>query len=188
MVTSAAQELADLLLRAGEIPIEHGATALFESIAGGIPVNADISQAPVGQLTDEERILLGTPEPADVLHREGLLRCATGRSVASITALVVTSRIPEPARQALGITPAGHTPRRAQARAPLGRALHGLGITREQLAAAATPGHLDEAGSEIAVISFARLWIPSGWPLALVTERVRAQFLAAYLPPWPLPA
>jgi hypothetical protein len=101
----------------------------------------------------------------------------------------VTSRVPEPARPALGITPNGygqHTPPNGQVPTPLGRALHGLGITREQLNAAATPGHLDETGSEIAVRSTARLWTPSGWPLALVTERIYAQFLAAYPPPWPL--
>jgi hypothetical protein len=171
MVTSAAQELADLLLRADEVPIEHGATALYESIAGESLVSADISLAPVGQLTDEERILLGTPLPADMRRREGLLRCTTGLPVASVTALVVTSRLPEPARAE---------------RSPRCRALHGLGITREQFSATVTPGHLDEAGSEVAVVSYARLWTPSGWPLALVTERVHAQFLAAYPLPWPL--
>jgi hypothetical protein len=91
---------------------------------------------------------------------------------------------------ALGITPSGHvqhTAQNGQSHPPLGRALHGLGITREQFSAIATPYHIEEAGTEIAVVSTARLWTPSGWPLALVTERVHAQFLAAHPPPWPIP-
>jgi hypothetical protein len=190
MVTNAAQQLAYLLQHTGEASIERGMTALLESIAGCSPISADITVGPADQLTDEERVLLGTPLLADVHRREGLLRCAADLPIASVTALVVTSRVPEPARPALSITSNGyvqHTPQDGQARTPpLGRALYGLGITREQLSAAATPGHLDEAGSEIAVRSTARLWIPSGWPLALVTERVHAQFLAAHPPPWPL--
>ena len=84
MVTSAAQELVDLLLRMNEVPIEHGAMALFEFIAGGSPLTAD--------------------------------------------------------------------------------------------------------SEEVVVVSVARLWTPFGWPLALVTERIHAQFLAVYPPPWPLPS
>ena len=100
--------------------------------------------------------------------------------MASVTALVVVSHIPGPARTALH----GHLHRPT----PPGRVLYGLGITREHFSATATPGHLDESSTEIAVISTGRLWTPSGWPLALVTERVHAQFLAAYPPPWPLAA
>jgi hypothetical protein len=101
----------------------------------------------------------------------------------------VTHRVPEPAYPALGISPDGYlqdTPQNEHIHTPLGRALYGLGVTREQLSATATPYQLNEAGSEIAVVSVARLWTPSGWPLALVMERVHAQFLAAYPPPWPL--
>jgi hypothetical protein len=123
--------------------------------------------------------------PADVHRWEGLLRCATGLPVASVTALIVTSRIPVPAREALDRHLRHAAPQQGKTRTPPGRALHGLGITREQLSAAATPGHLDEAGTEIAVVSVARLWTPTGWPLALVTGQVHARFLAAYPPPWP---
>ncbi len=185
MVSSAAQQLADLLQRTNEAPIERGAMALLESIAGGNPISADVSIADVRQLTDEERVLLGTPSVADVHRREGMLRSAAGFPIAGITALMVTSRVPEPARLALGITLDGRierTPQKEQA----SRALHGLGITREQLSATTVSGHLDNADPEIAVRSTARLWTPSGWPLALVIERVYAQFLAAYPPPWPL--
>ena len=187
MVTSAAQELADLLLCTRQAPIESGATALFESITGDSLVSADISVQPAGQLTDEERALLAAPVLADVHRREGLVRCATGLPIANITALVVTHRVPEPARSALGITPDGHfqhTPHNGQAHTPLGRALRGLGVRREQLGATASRYHLTEASSEIAVFSIARLWTPSGWPLALVTERIHTQFLTAYPPPW----
>jgi hypothetical protein len=190
MVTSAAQELVNFLLRTNEaVPIEQGATALLESIAGHSPISADVSVAPADQLTGEERVLLGAPVLADVHRREGLLLCTPDLPAAHVTALVVTHRVPEPAHRALGITPAGQiqrTPQNEHARMPLGRALRGLGVTREQLSATATPFHLNEEGSEIAVLSVARLWTPSGWPLALVMERVHAQFLDAYPPPWPL--
>lgn len=190
-MTSAAQQLADLLMRTIEpVPIEHGATALLQSIAGSSPISADIVVEPASQLTDEEHVLLGAPVLADVHRREGLLRCAPDLPVANVTALVVTHRVPEPAYPALGISPPGylqHPPHNEHTRTPLGRALHGLGVTREQLSATATPYHLNEAGAEIAVLSVARLWTPSGWPLALVTERVHAQFLATYPPPGPSP-
>lgn len=48
------------------------------------------------------------------------------------------------------------------------------------------PDNPGDAGNEIAQLSSARLWRPSGWPLALVTEQVYAQFLDTYPPPWPL--
>jgi hypothetical protein len=189
-VTSAARQLADLLLQAGEVPIEHGATAILQSIANGSPLTAEISVRPASHLTDEERALLGVPVPADVHLREGHLRCPDGLPVADVTALIVTHRVPEAARSALGITPDGHLQDRPhdrpQPRTPLGHALRGLGVTREQLSATATPCDLDEAGAEIAVYSVARLWTPSGWPLALITERIHARFLAAHPPPWSL--
>jgi hypothetical protein len=189
-VRAAAQELARLLLRDGEAPIEHGgATALFEAIAGG-PLIADVTIRPAADLSDEERALLGTLEPADACRREGLLRCPAGSPVARVTALVVTSRVPDLARSALGIAPCGHLASpvtEAESRTPLGRALRGLGVSREQLGAAVTIGHPGDAGNEIAVLSSARLWRLSGWPLALVTEQIYTQFLNAHPPPWPLP-
>jgi hypothetical protein len=72
-------------------------------------------------------------------------------------------------------------------RTPLGQALRGLGISREQLTATVTIAHPDDSDSEIAVLSSARLWCPSGRPLTLVTEQVYTKFLNAYPPPWPLP-
>ena len=191
MVTTrnAAQELTRLLLSTGEAPIDDGgATALFEAITGG-PLTADISVRPARDLSDEEQALLGTLQPADAHCREGFLRCSTGIPVARITALVITSRVPEPARGALGIAPCGHliSPQQeVTSHTPLGHALRGLGISREQLGATVAPGPGGDDGCEISVLSSARLWRPSGWPLALVTEQVYAQFLDAYPPPWPL--
>ncbi len=185
---TAAQELARLLLRRGEAPIELGATALFETITGGL-LTADISARPAHDLSDEERALLGALPPARFHRREGHLHCAAGIRVARITALVVTSRVPGPARTTLGIAPCGHLPapqHEAKNPTPLGHALRGLGISREQLGAVVTRADSDDG--EIAVLSNARLWCPSGWPLALVTEQVYAQFLDAYPPPWPLAA
>jgi hypothetical protein len=187
---TAAQELARLLLSTGEAPIEHGgATALLEAITG-TALTADIAIRPATDLSDEECALLGTLQPAESCRREGFLHCPAGIPVARVTALVVTSRVPEPARSALGIAPCGHLPRlvhEAQSRTPLGQALRGLGVSREQLTATVTIAHPDAAEDEIAVLSSARLWRPSGWPLALVTEQIYAQFLNAYPPPWPLP-
>lgn len=191
MVTTrtAAQELARLLLRRSEAPIEHGgATVLFETITDG-PLTADISVLPAHDLSDEERALLGALPPADCHRREGHLHCAAGIPVARVTALVVTSRVPDPARRTLGIAPSGHPPapqHDAKSHAPLGHALRGLGISREQLGAVVTRADSDDC--EIAVLSTTRLWCPSGWPLALVTEQIYAQFLDAYPPPWPLAA
>jgi hypothetical protein len=185
---TAAQELARLLLRSGEAPIEHGgAIALFETITGG-PLTADISVQPAHDLSDEERVLLGALPPASFHRREGHLHCAAGIPVARITALVVTSRVPDPARTTLGIAPGGHLPapqHEPKSHTPLGHALRGLGISREQLGAVVTRADSDD-DCEIAVLSTARLWCPSGWPLALVTEQIYAQFLDAYPPPWPL--
>jgi hypothetical protein len=184
---TAAQELARLLLRTGEAPIEHGgATALFETITGA-PLTADISVRAATDLSDEERALLGALPTADFHRREGLLNCAAGTPVAHITALMVTSRIPEPARTSLGIAPCGHLPasvQEAKASTSLGYALRGLGISREQLGAVVTRANPDGTDAAIAVLSSARIWCPSGWPLALVTEQIHAQFLEAYPPPW----
>jgi hypothetical protein len=184
---TAAQELARLLLRRGEAPIEHGgAIALFETITGG-PLTADISVQPAHDLSDEERVLLGALPPASFHRREGHLHYAAGIPVARITALVVTNRVPEPARTTLGIASCDHSPapqHEAKSHTPLGHALRGLGISREQLGAVATRADSDDC--HIAVLSTARLWCPSGWPLALVTEQVYTRFLDAYPLPWPL--
>jgi hypothetical protein len=187
MLTRAARELADLLLRRTEaVPIEQGVIAVLESIAGSSPIDADVSVAPVGQVTDEERVLLGAPILADVHRWHGLLRCAPDIPVAHVSALMVAHRVPDAARTGLGISPRGEVQPDGHSRPVLGHVLYGLGVTREQLVAAATPYQINEADSEIAVLSVARLWTPSGWPLALVTERVHATYLAACPPPWPL--
>jgi hypothetical protein len=67
----------------------------------------------------------------------------------------------------------------------LGDALRGLGISREQLDAVVTRAYSGD-DCEVAVLSTARLWCPSGWPLAIVTEQVYTQFLDSFPPPWPL--
>jgi hypothetical protein len=187
-------ELALLLLRIPRTPIEDGgATAIFEAIAGiGQKVTADISARPVCELTHSERALLSVVFLADVHRREGILQCSAGIPVAHVSVLVVTSRVPAPARPALGITAAGQRCGCPGERCgcpgemPLGHALRGLGVYREQLSVRVTPGLVDEAGNEIALRSTARLRTASGWPLALVTEDVHERFLLAYPPPWPL--
>jgi hypothetical protein len=189
---TAAQQLARLLRPAGQAPVEHhGATAIFQAIAGEGPLVAEVSVRPAWEIHDGERALLSAREGRDVHLREGALRCAAGWPVALVTALVVTARVPCRARHALGISPSGQLlpardPGQAQCRTPLGRALHGLGVRREQLSVTATPGRHDQPGEATALRSVARLWSPDGYPLALVTERVTARFLDTYPPPWPL--
>jgi hypothetical protein len=187
---AAARELARLLGAGACCPVERGgATALLAAIAGQRALAADVAVRQARDATQEERDLLAWPRLSDLHRREGLLRTSSGLPVALVTALVVTSRVPPPARPALGVTPAGllacgAPPRQARSQAPLGRAVSGCAVSREQLAVAVTPGCLDEAGDEVALRSCARLWLPSGWPLAVVTERVYAGFLDAFPLPW----
>jgi hypothetical protein len=184
MAVTGAEELARLLLRVGDAPIEHGATTLFARIAG--QVAADIYTRPAPELSDEANDMLGSPRHDDVHLREGLLRCAAGVPIAHVCVLVVTSRVPVPARPALGITLSGRLrPGQSADGIPLGRALAGMGVRREQLSVTVERDCLDETGNELAVRSQARLRLPADWPLALVTELVYASFLAAYPPPWP---
>lgn len=181
-----AAELARLLARTGETPIEcDGAMAVFEAIAGSGPLIASMSVHPRRCVLPRERELLRAGERDEIHQRDGVLRCAAGVPVAEVIALVVTCRVPAPARPALSITPSGRLIP-GHSRTPLGNALRGLGVRIEQLGVARTPGRADEAGAGQVLASTALLRTASGLPLALVTERVYARFLAAYPPPWPL--
>jgi hypothetical protein len=178
------EELARLLGSASEAPIESaGATAIFESICGG-PLTAEITVQPAGEVTDEEVALLAVPEEERLHLRFGVLRCAEGIPAAEVTALVVTRRVPDPARAAMGITSSGRL-MPGHGRMSLGRALRGLGVRREQLCVKFTPGCQDAWGQAQPLYSRARLRNGTGHPLALVTERVYACLLERFPPPWP---
>ena len=190
MVTTrnTAQELARLLLGIGETPIDDGgATAVFEAITGG-PLTADISVRPARDLSDEERALLGAlharrrppPRGAPALRgrHPGRARHRPGDNQPGARTR----------RQRAGIAPCGHCQPQQEAtvHTPLGHALRGLASAASNSAQPLPLDTAGDAGCEIAVLSSARLWRPSGWPLALVTEQIYAQFLDAYPPPWPL--
>jgi hypothetical protein len=171
--------LALLLSRRSAAAVEHGgATALFELLAGrdASPVTADIRLRRARPLTRTERRRLHAPAGTSGHERLGTLRTRTGLAVAQISAVIMPGRLPPATRAALGIALSG-APLPAPHGEPLGRALRGLGVTREPLLVRLTPGARDAAGAEQVLYSAARLWL--GAPVALVTERVYLSFLEA---------
>jgi hypothetical protein len=183
-VTGAGEAVAALarLLAAGrDTPIElGGATAVFEAIARG-PVTADVLSTSRHELTDGERELLRPGRRDIAARRRGMVRTGNGVRVAEITAVLLPRRIPGPARFALGITPAG-TVVDGRCHVPLGRALRGLGVWRQQIAVTVTPGYTNADGVSLVLHSEALLQHSS--PVAVVTERVCLDFLEAFPLPW----
>jgi len=177
------EALARLLRAGGDEPIESGATALFEAIAGG-RLTASVLTCPAIRVAAREKRLLRVRDGEAMHVRTGVLACPGGVPVAQVTTLVVNDRIPDSARASLGITASG-TLMPAPGGTPLGRALRGLGVTRGQHDAVLTPGCTDASGARLAVRSTAMLRTANGMPLAWVIERVFAGFLEAFPPPWP---
>jgi hypothetical protein len=179
---AAAAELARLLAPGQDTALElGGATAVLEAIAGQ-QLTADVQSAPGRPLDDREAALL-RPGPRDVpCRRHGILRTADGLPASAVTAVFLPRRIPGPARASLGITPAG-TAVAGRVNVPLGRALRGFGVRRRQIEAVPGSGPGDAAGGATALDSAGLL--EAEMPLALVTERIYAGFLAAFPPPWP---
>ena len=180
-------ELARLLTRHSGAAIERGgATALFEMLAGPAagPVTADVTLRRARPLTRSERRQLRAFAGTSGHERLGTLRTRTGIAVAEITAVILPGRLPPATRAALGIALSG-APLPARPGEPLGRALRGLGVTREPLRVRLTPGARDAEGAEQVIYSAARLWL--GAPVALVTERVYRSFLDALPQPQPGP-
>lgn len=178
------EELASVLAKLGDEPIETGgATAVFEAISGG-RVTADVLSIPASRVAPEEKSLLDVQDD-EILHvRSGVLRCSGCMAVAQVTGLVVNSRVPDRSRASLGITRSGRL-MPVPGSTPLGRALRGLGVRREQRAVVLTPGCRDVFGARLALRSSALLRLAQGMPLALVVERVYARFVEAFPPPWP---
>jgi hypothetical protein len=177
------EELARLLGTVGEQPIESGATALFEAVAGR-RLTASVLTRPASRVAAKEKKLLRVRDSEAMHVRAGVLLCPGGVPVAQVTTLVVNARIPEFARASLGVTSAG-TLMPVPGTTPLGRALRGLGVRREQRDAVITPGCTDVYGARLAVRSTALLRTVDGIPLAWVIERIFARFLEAFPPPWP---
>jgi hypothetical protein len=180
---SAEEDLARLLGAAGDEPIEKGATALFETIADG-KLTASVLICPAARVAPDEKKLLRVRDGERMHVRAGVLLCPGGVPVAQVTTLVVNDRIPHCARASLGVTRTGRL-MPAPGSTPLGRALRGLGIRREQCEAVITPGCIDTSGARLAVRSTALLRTSDGTPLAWVIERIYARFLEAFPPPWP---
>lgn len=178
------EELARVLATMADEPVETGgATAVFEAISGGT-LTADVLSSPAARVTPEEKSLLQVQD-GEILHvRSGVLRCPGCIAVAQVTALVVSARVPDRARASLGITRSGRL-LPVPGSTPLGRALRGLGVRREQRAVVLTPGCRDVFGARLALRSSALLRLAQGMPLALVVERVYARFAEAFPPPWP---
>jgi chorismate-pyruvate lyase len=177
------EELARLLSAAGEEPIESGATALFEAVTGG-RLTASVLTRPARRVAARQKRLLRVRDGEAMHVRAGVLLCPGGVPVAQVTTLVVSARIPDRARASLGVTSSG-TLMPVPGTTPLGRALRGLGVRREQRDAVITPGCTDAYGARLAVRSTALLRTADGTPLAWVIERIFARFLEAFPPPWP---
>lgn len=164
---------------AGQPVEDSGATAVFAAISGS-EITAVMHSRTSRELTWRERDQLRAPGTTAGHERRGTLYA--GRvPAAAVTAVLLPHRIPAAARAALGIGPDGD-PVPAARDVPLGRALRGYGVRREPLEAAVTPGEHDAGGDEIVIRSAARLWLSC--PIALVTERVYAEFLDAHPGPW----
>jgi hypothetical protein len=178
------EELAGVLEVMGDQPIETGgATAVFEAISGG-RLTADVLSSPAPRVSPEEKSLLQVRD-GEILHvRSGVLRCPGCIAAAQVSALVVNARVPDRARASLGITRSGQL-MPVPGSTPLGRALRGLGVRREQRAVVLTPGCQDAFGARLALRSSALLRSAQGLPLAWVIERVYARFLETFPPPWP---
>lgn len=162
--------------------VEHcGATAVFSRIAGA-EVSAVMRTRRACQLTDRQQVLLRSLSTAAGHERLGVLYAGPGIPVAATTAVLVPARIPARVRAMLGVGLDGAV-LPAEADTPLGRALAGFGVRREQMEARLTPGDHDGDGNPVMIRSAARLWL-GHTPVALVSEHVLASFLAEFPGPW----
>jgi hypothetical protein len=182
---------ADVLLslltapRPGGAVEDCGATAVFSAIAR-TEITAVMRSRRACTLTGLQRELLRADGAAAGHERRGVLYAGPGIAVAATTAVLVPARIPARVRAMIGAGADGSV-RPAEADMPLGRALAGYRVRREQLEAFLAPGRDGGGGgNQVVIASAARLWIGAA-PVALVTEHVLAGFLAAFPGPWDRP-
>lgn len=177
-----AEELARLLSARGSGPVgRSGATRLLSAVAGS-PLAAEMQVRDGQEDPGPCRRQLLEAGDSPLHERHGRLVDAAGDTVAGTSAWIVTERVPAPARLPLGISPSGV--RLAPGKTiPLGTALSGLGVTREQ-----GPVRLavDPDSGLPAVISAALLRTRAGKPLAFVRETISARWIADRPPPWPV--
>jgi hypothetical protein len=180
------------------------ATLLFEELAGE-QVRIELTGRTDRLLTAAECHELHVAPNTFGHHRTGRLRAASsGLVVAEVSSVVIPSRLPAPARTALGIGgPGERTP--PPSPVPLGKALAGLGVRREPLGARLardsalenngtrennsahdnnSAGDMDGAGQSAdraSVESSARMWL-GDLPVALASERVTAALCHRAIP------
>ena len=99
--------------------------------------------------------------------------------------ILLAHRVPRPRGPRWGSARAGARPA-AGAACPLGTALRGMGVRREQLEVTPTPGRTRAAGA--AQVLHARAVLHAAVPIALVDEWFFAAFLEAFPVPGPEPA
>ena len=179
---SAEEELALLMATAGEGPVETAGTAALLEAISGRPLVVDVVSCPAGRVPTAETALLRAEGRQDLHVRAGVLRCGTVLA-AQVTAVVVTGRVPARARVGLGITRSGRL-LPVPGSEHLGRALHGLGVRRDQHELALTPASRDVFGERQVLRSSALLLSAGGAALAWTVERIYAGFLEAFPPPW----
>jgi len=150
------------------------ATALFERLAGE-QICIELSGRADRPLTAGEAYQLRAA-PGTLGHqRTGTLRAVrSGLVAAEVTSLIVPTRLPAAARQALGI-PGADNPAPPLSDIPLGTALADLGVRREPVGARFTGDGTGMAGGLAWVESSARMWLDDA-PVALASERVPASF------------
>jgi hypothetical protein len=152
------------------------ATLLFEELARE-QIRIELAGRADRPLTAAECHELHVSPQAIGHHRTGRLRGVDSRLVAAeVSSVVVSWRLPAPARMALGI-PCPGEPTPPPSALPLGKALAGLGVRREPLGARlvrdAAGGVGGAASGGICVESSARMWL-GDVPVALASERVTA--------------
>jgi hypothetical protein len=155
-----------------DTPIEQGAIALLERIAGCRLIAQGVTSG--REMTEEERELLRPGRRDNACRWQGLLRTPAGAQVAAVTAIFVPRRLPAPARSALGITASGSVPDERRRSFPPAPVLCGFGLRRQQLVTTLTPGYMDADGAAQVLCSVALL--RADFPLAVVTERVYSEF------------
>jgi hypothetical protein len=184
-VTGGAEALARLLRPGEDAAIElGGTTAVLESISGS-RLEAEVLALEPHELTAPEAELLRPGRDDAAALRRVLLRTGGGIPAAEATVILLARRVPEAARTALGISKSGR-PTGGRRSVPLGTALRGMGVRREQLEVTPTPGRTGAGGA--AQVLHARAVLHTAVPIALVDEWFFGAFLEAFPVPDPEPA
>ncbi|HUN36122.1 MAG TPA: hypothetical protein VMU95_29340 [Trebonia sp.] len=149
------------------------ATLLFEELAHE-QIRIEMTGRADRLLTSAECHELRAAQGTSGHYRSGALRTVdSGLLVAEVTSLVLPWRLPEAAREALGIPDLGESLPPAST-IPFGKALAEFGVRREPLGARLVRDSIS-TGGHVSVESSALMWLDDV-PVALAGERVTAQF------------